>query len=207
MNPTAGKLCIESSSSEEEAEALEDPRDSELDKELASWFEFSQTSASSQFVWTNVAENIERLPRRRLPPGCTAKLYLVYVAECHDNGNAPGSYKVFREEWLKKWRKVLEFSNISGHAACNECYAFKQSRTQAGSMRNIDAFGDQFENVIRYQRHLALVWKDRNFVWSCMDQARNAALSGAALPFLFICADAMDQAIIVIWNCRLRRGE
>ena len=99
---------------------------------------------------------------------------------------------------MSRWRKVLEFNNQSEHMVCDECYAFKISKISRARMRtssSSDMLVEQFQRVVQYRRHLNSVWKDRSFIWQCMDQAYTAAQDKSQIPpFLMVIADGMDQA-------------
>ena len=177
-------IALDISSSSDE-ERLLPGETCKVDKELATWFDFShQVAGVQQYLWSNAGADVSRLPRRRIPPGNTAKLFLVYVAQSNDSKVTHGSYPHFRRQWLARWRKVLEFGCQSEHQACDACYAFKMHRGRDGrSGRNIDVLAESFEHVVTYQRHLNSVSQDRSFTWSCMEQAFQACMAKKNPPF------------------------
>jgi hypothetical protein len=164
-----------------------------LEEELSSWFDFShQCGGIQQFLFSGAGTDVTKLPRRRLPPGDTAKLFLLYSAEAEQAGHAHYSY--FRTQWRQRWRKCLEFGQASTHSACDECQKFKVHKRSCAGNNSIDILAEGYEYIAAYQTHLNLMWRNRSYAWACMEYAEQAFASGRQPAFVFMVADGMDQA-------------
>ena len=121
-------------------------------------------------------------PRRDLPPGRLADLYMVFLAWCSSHKVPSCCAETFRSVWVRDWRRVLRFRKRSTHAECDTCSTLKAIIKHA---RNIT---EQIEASGKLVAHLRDQWSDRRVYWQLRSRAK------ASRDVLVIICDGMDRS-------------
>ncbi|CAE7897802.1 NHX3 [Symbiodinium microadriaticum] len=129
----------------------------EMDREL--W---------NKHIGTAFGLDLDKLPRRWLPPGHVMDLYNLFLAR-------------FQQKWATK----LVFRSTTDFAECDRCFSLKEGIRQA---RDLDT---KMGFVYDYKKHLEDVQRDRSL--EQMLQSEDCFLTNNT-PVLLVQTDGMDQA-------------
>lgn len=200
----------------------------DLDADLVQWYSFTAgTARPMSIVQSAGGLDVSKMAKRRLPPGNISGLYANYLlysglkgrpsglgesdvipvsseseedADGHIQLDRPSaaSWTCFYNRWKTHWSLVLEFGHESTHATCDECCNYKHEMKGWLNSLQSDVENHIFENMVKYQRHLAAVAADRSFInglrmaASIPETTRTSQTLGG--EYLLVIVDGMDQA-------------
>ena len=155
------------------------------------------TGPTAQIMGTDTDPS--RLPRRELPHGNVATLYLMFLAFCRSLGEGAASKSVFYRV-ASRWRECLRFHKQTVHSMCGTCSALRAAIRNAtdpfphklcltnfdfefrgaNTRRNhnlwqiclCEDFREHAKLCDRLLGHYTLQWRDREIYWQTRDRAR-----------------------------------
>ena len=200
----------------------------DLDADLMHWYSFTAGAARTMSVVQSTGGlDVSKMAKRRLPPGNVSGLYANYLlysgvksrpstlgesdvicvsseseedADGHIQLDRPSaaSWSCFYNRWKTHWSLVLEFGHKSTHATCDECCNYKHEMKGWLNSLQSDVENEVFENMVKYQRHLAAVAADRSFInglrMAASIQQTSSTSQTLGGEYLLVIVDGMDQA-------------
>ena len=124
----------------------------------------------------------ESWPKRHLPPGRLADLYLMYVGWARSHGRTSACAETFRQVWRLGWDKTLLFRKSSTHSLCFTCGRLK------AKIRNAEQLDEHISACSALVTHLRDQWRDRAIYWGLRARARTEK------DILCVIGDGMDKS-------------